>query len=582
MPLLRRVRKRGYAAPRAAFWGVAALLSLGTLVALSGRIAKGAKPMDLNAGLLGHWPLSGDSRDYSGHQRHALNHGVDLAAKGPNGRASTAAAFNGRNSWLEVPAERSPRLGTGDFSIAVWIDTDAHLDDIPGDLLSQYDPSQRRGFHLGLVSLAGVTSTQPNVRNVHFGIDNGHVETWQDCGRPGNALFICALAVYNGALYAGTFETGADEAGHVYCYEGGTTWTDCGSPDRSNAVMCLAVHQGRLYAGTARYRARGSLLPESPNQNPGGVVYRYEGGQKWMPCGRLPEANEVYALCVYQGSLYAIPMYSPGVFRLEENARWVPCGIPGDQRSMALAVYDGHLYATGNGGAGVWRYRGGTEWEDCGKQASETQTYSLAIYRGRLYAGTWPSGSVFRYEGGTQWSLLGRLGEEKEVMPLVVYNGCLYGGTLPSGEVYRLDWDNTWTRVGQLDRTPDVPYRRVWSMAIYRGRLFAGTLPSGHVYSFEAGRNVTHDTELPAGWHHLAAVREGSILKLFVDGRRVAASAPFRAEDYDLSVAQPLRIGFGAQDYFYGRMSDLRLYGRALTEAEVAALAQVGQGQTTK
>ena len=35
----------------------------------------------------------------------------------------------------------------------------------------------------------------------------------------------------------------------------------------------------------------------------------------------------------------------------------------------------------------------------------------------------------------------------------------------------------------------------------------------------------------------------------------------------------PLRIGLGAYDYFRGSLSDLRLYGRALTAAEVAALA---------
>jgi hypothetical protein len=33
---------------------------------------------------------------------------------------------------------------------------------------------------------------------------------------------------------------------------------------------------------------------------------------------------------------------------------------------------------------------------------------------------------------------------------------------------------------------------------------------------------------------------------------------------------QPLRIGLGGHDYFNGSLSDLRLYGRALSAEEIA------------
>lgn len=538
-----------------------------------GRHSKGADGMDLTKGLVGHWRLAGDCRDHSGRGNHAVNRGVDLGAVGPGGARATAAGFNGRDAWLEVPANDSLSLGAGDFAFTAWVHTDAVLDDVLGDIASQYDPEARKGFNLGLMCFPGVTSTQSNHRNVHFGIDNARVEPWQDCGRPGSTLFVCALAVHDGALYAGTFETGAEEAGHVYRYEGGTTWIDCGSPDRANAVICLAQFRDRLYAGTACYRARGSLLPDSPNTHPGGVVYRYEGGRTWTPCGRLGEANDVYALTVFRGTLFAIPMYTPGVFRLEGESTWVLCGIPGGQRGMALAVQNGHLYSTGNGSAGVWRTRDGSEWEDCGRQGEETQTYSVAIYEGRMHVGTWPSGAVFRHEGGTHWSHRGRMGEEKEVMAMAVYNGKLYGGTLPAGDVYRHDGESAWTRVGELDHTPDVTYRRVWSMAVYRGRLFAGTLPSGRVHSFEAGRNVTLDRELAPGWRHLAAVKAGGELRLYVDGELAARSARFDPAEYDLSNGRPLKIGFGSHDYFNGRLCDVRLYRHALGDQDVAALA---------
>ena len=62
--------------------------------------------------------------------------------------------------------------------------------------------------------------------------------------------------------------------------------------------------------------------------------------------------------------------------------------------------------------------------------------------------------------------------------------------------------------------------------------------------------------------------------RLFVDGRKVAESTAFDPADYDLTSRQPLRIGFGANDYFHGRLSDVRLYGRALNSGEIARLAK--------
>src|SRR5690606_7007821 len=115
-------------------------------------------------------------------------------------------------------------------------------------------------------------------------------------------------------------------------------------------------------------------------------------------------------------------------------------------------------------------------------------------------------------------------------------------------------------------------YRRVWSMAVYRGRLFAGTLPSGRVHSVEIGKNVTYDRSLTAGWRHLAAVKRGEQLTLYVDGEKVASSTAFRPEDFDVDNDVPLRIGFGANDYFNGSLSDLRLYNRALNAEEIQSV----------
>lgn len=524
-------------------------------------------------GLIGHWKLSRDARDGSGLGHHARRHGVAFA--------DDAAVFDGVRSHLSVDGIN---LGKGDFTISLWVHTDERLTDVIGDLVSQFDPATRRGFTLSVVNHAGMTSSQSNYRNLQFGLHDGDRGdgTWTDCGRPGNASFITAMCVWRGDLYVGTFEPGADEAGHLYRYGGGTEWVDCGSPDRANSVMSLAVFKGELYAGTACYNARGSLLPASPNTNPGGHVYRFLGEGKWEDCGQLGEARDVYSLCVFDGALYANPMYSPGVFRYGGGQTWVTCGVPGGQRSMSLAVYNGHLYNSGNGSAGVWRYDGGDQWSDCGRQAEETQAYSFAIHEGRMLVGTWPSGSVFRY-GGTvaapfmapsrDWESLGQLGDEKEVMGLALYNGELYAGTLPLAQVYRYRGPGDWLCTGQLDTTPEVTYRRAWTMAVCGGNLYCGTLPSGHVYSLQSGLCASDDHELPPGWHHVAAVKAPRKLTICVDGKQVGACSGDGAS-FDLTNARPLLIGFGSHDDFNGRMREVRLYGRALLPGEVERLAE--------
>lgn len=535
--------------------------------------------------LIAHWPFTEDFRDTKSTFTSTTNHNIQIAPS--HHTHQQAAHFNGRDSFLEVPAQPALNWGNDDFTVAMWIETDSDTA-VVGDLLSRYDSTIRRGWSLSVVTNTGVTSTtQPNYRHLQFGIDNGaEPAAWQDCGRPGNAAFIYSLATINGNLYAGTFEREADQTGHLWRYQGNGEWHHCGAtPDGSNSIPSIASLNGALYCCTGRYNPVGSRLGPPKNTTPGGHVYRIENDEQWIDCGipgeedAVPEststsgyetgkADKTTGLTVFRGQLFATSFHRRGVYVYEGGKQWKSVGL--NERIMSFTVYRDQLYALLNGGP-VYRYEGGEEWTFCGKPGGQDQIYSAATYRGDLLIGTWPDCLVMRYDGGENWTDFGRVGYEMEVMAMALYNAKIYFGTLPMGNVWRLD-DTDYTYIANIDNSPEVFLRRVWSMAVYQGKLFAGTLPSGKVLSYEAGRMATHDQALPAGRHHVAAVRDGDVLRLYLNGKLVAQSTSFDAADFDLNTDENLKIGFGPHQYFKGAISDLRLYRGALSSESIQEL----------
>ncbi len=471
----------------------------------------------------------------------------------------------------------------------MWVHSQAGEGDVVGDLLSSFDPENRRGWNLSVVSNHGVVSSPlSNDRQLHFGIDNARLDSdWTSHGRPGTAVKISALHVSEGNLYAGTMENQANQTGHLWRFQGGERWQDLGaSPDGCNAVQSITRFGGALYCSTGRYNPMGSVLGPAKNPTPGGHVYRITADGQWIDCGlpgehgarpeaeQVPghftdKADETIGLIPFRGELLAVSHHRQGVWRWDGNRDWKWIGPA--CRLFSLTVFHGNLYCLVNGGP-VLRYDGDGQWADCGKPKSSTQTYSAAVYANQLYVGTWPEADVFRYAGGTQWDLVGRLGFEREVMGMNLYNGKLYAGSLPMANVFRMD-GNHFAFLGNLDNAP-VVLRRVWSMAVYQGRLFAGTLPSGLVKSRQAGVMATADRAFPSGWHHVAAVRHQDKLTLYIDGKQIAASSPFAAGDFDLSCDRPLRIGLGQHAALNGALAEVRLYNRALDTAEIQQLAQ--------
>ena len=548
-------------------------------------------------GLVGHWKLQGDCRDYSGKGNHGANHGVDL----------DDGSFDGAGAYIEVPNGESLRLGTGDFAFCAWIHTEKELDDIVGDVFDLYDPALRRGITLSVNSSAGGYQSQGTDRHVHFGIDSARNTDWQDCGRPSaTSNYVSnSLTVYQGKLYAAT--TGAkDERDwcHVYRYEGGQRWTDCGrvGDGKTPGVGPLIVHNGELYAATCTYDwTRVTTGDYDP-----GRVYRYLGGTQWEDCGQPSDERTLNCIASYKGKLYVGGGPETwGVFVREDDGQWKPSKVfskVGSQRCFphAMCRHNGKLFV-----AWPCAYSfDGDAWTYAGdplplEKNPILQTHSLEIYQGKLCAGTWPEAKVAVHEGGESWQEIGRVGKDgTEVNSLAVYNGKLYGGSLPRSEVCRYDGNSTWTSLkrfyspegwqpglpGKANRDEVNEWSRLTSLTAYDGKLFASTgsctsstldAPAdvrGKVFSMEAGKVASYDDDLGPGWKHIAAVRDGGLLKLYIDGRLVSTSSSFDPAHYDVSTDRPLRIGFGETDYFAGKMADVRLYNDALSDRQIQEL----------
>ncbi|QDT56996.1 hypothetical protein Pan44_50600 [Caulifigura coniformis] len=462
-----------------------------------------------------------------------------------------ARSLDGRQTIAPVTIRDD--LGQADFAVGLSFETESTGTHDLGDLVSLWDARTRHGFTLGLRNNTGVTTSQPNWRQLQFGIDAGTEPEWKNEGRPGSAILGFSIAVHGGQLYVGTCEVGDDSVGKVYRYLGPGRWQALKPLDGSNSVTALAAFNGSLYAGTGKYRLAGSSLAESQNPAFGGKVFRLTDDDDWELVGDLAPTEAIAGFVTYGGKLYASSLYKPaGFFRYDGGTDWTPILTPDSRRVESMVVHDGALYAGSYDSGAVYRFDG-TSWTDLGLVAADiTQTYSFVTYQNALHVSTWPAGKVYRLDDGNRWTDCGRLGNEQEVMAMLIHNGSFYAGTLPGGQVYRYAGATDWTLLKQIDQTPDVRFRRVWTMATFQGRLFSTTLPSGNVWSMSAGHLVTDDRELGPGWHDVVAQRKSGRLRIFVDGRKVAESdaPPLGLKTGGLE----LKLGDGPRGQFRGQV----------------------------
>jgi hypothetical protein len=98
----------------------------------------------------------------------------------------------------------------------------------------------------------------------------------------------------------------------------------------------------------------------------------------------------------------------------------------------------------------------------------------------------------------------------------------------------------------------------------------------GAYYNEMAGTSQTVVSGgIDGNWHHLAATRDGSSLKFYVDGIFVGSSPSPAGSDPSTNFCDWI-LGYGYNSgfvYWHGGLDDLRIYNRVLTAVEIGKLS---------
>jgi hypothetical protein len=438
-------------------------------------------------------------------------------------------------------------------------------------LFSLFDERYRRGVTLNLIAGGGGYCAQGDAVRISFGIDDGSQPVWADCGAPdpGSRYVSNSLTVLDGSLYAATTDS-ADPGrrARVFRYRGGAKWDDLGSPADVDAhgIGPMIAHRGSLYVAPWTYDwTVVKTLELSPVH-----VYRLTADGTWEDCGQPGHCRRIYGFASYQGNLYASGD-DDAVHVLGEDGRWsVSCRLPSYAHPMY--VHDDRLWVGTVDPGQIWSFDGATWRADGNPQPAAdraSQIHAFSVRHGELVVGSWPHGFVdVRHRDSGVWQPLGGPLDATEINALQQFNGVLYAGALPYAEVSRYDGDGRWEPLHRFNARPgwqaasvrssgwqsrqemegaqdDVmhddrlmrDWGRVTSMVEHDGQLFVSTgnctsaaadtggdSQLGHVFAMTAGTVATSAAALAPGEHHVAAVRRGTKLRLYIDGAIAASS----------------------------------------------------------
>lgn len=494
---------------------------------------------------------------------------------------------------------------TGDLTISLWLQVPWDRSNVAGGLASKYDHVTRTGFNLSAISSAGGYNGPSDEIRISFGIDAGSEPRWFDFGRPSlvSNYVSNSLTVFEGSIHAATSDA-PDESdrGHVFRHAGGMDWEDLGKVglEKSRGVGPLIVHRESLYAATWNYD-----WTRLPREDLSAChVYRYVRRGQWEDCGQPGHSRRLFALASWRGDLLVVGDDAT-IHVYRGDRRWEQV-MSFDTFAHPVGLHDGRLILGMLQPASV-RSFDGSAWRDLGNPLGDPrrcdEVHSIVTFHRDLVVGTWPMGRVARWDTGkSRWRQMGRLGDSTEVMAMNVYNGKLYAAAIPRAEVFRYERDADWTSLRRLFGPPGWrpvlvanmrrplngdqrmrEWTRVTSLTEHAGLLYAsiGSCTSaaidapadirGSVQAFGVGVVATTPRSLEPGWHHIAAVRRGSSVSVWVDGREAASATGQLPGSIATDVA--LRIGEDETGPYGDAIAEFRAEDRALDDNQIVALA---------
>jgi hypothetical protein len=164
------------------------------------------------------------------------------------GTGTTFYRYDGGTTWTSVGT-----LSGQAYSTAVYKE-DLYVGNSTGEV-QRYDGgttwtgvgTPAASIIMSLVVYDGNLYAAPFGTGTAYRYDGG--TTWTSVGALGNSTGLRTLAVYGGKLYGAGIDTTTPSS--LYRYDGGTTWTSMGQfGTTGSSTRALAVYDGKLFAGT--------------------------------------------------------------------------------------------------------------------------------------------------------------------------------------------------------------------------------------------------------------------------------------------------------------------------------------------
>jgi len=196
----------------------------------------------------------------------------------------------------------------------------------------------------------------------------------------------------------------------------------------------------------------------------------------------------------------------------------------------------------------------------------------MGTYPG-TYSGTLTQGVTGKTpDGDTATDFSGTTGRVRTV------NGALtFAGTAP----FSLE---AWVKVGDTTAGTTYQYGRVFTSEltnaqgrqgynVHRGNTYSVSGALNTYFCFERYRDGVYSGQCTgnvtvAAWHHLVFTYNGSTLRIYVDGTLQSSAASTVSL---LAGTQPLSVGSGPTNAFYGTIDEAAVYDYALTLTQIQA-----------